>query len=146
MSRPVYTSLPQIKAKLPHDFVVEALDDDGDGEIDAAVLELVLETAADDVDGRLGQRYAVPFDTDALPAIVSSASLILVLETLYLRRGFGNAETNPFFTSAADTRKKLDKIGNGEGQLTPEAKRPKASVAVYGEPSKTTSGNGNLSC
>lgn len=146
MSRVVYTTFSQIKAKLPHDFVVEALDDDKDGEIDQDVLDLVLETAADEVDSRLGQRYAVPFDPADLPAIVSSASLVLVLETLYVRRGFGNAENNPFFTNAAETRRKLDKIGNGEGQLTPTAQRPRPSVAVFGEPAKTTSSSGNLSC
>lgn len=146
MSRSTYTTLDQIKAKLPHDFVVEALDDDGDGELDEAVLTLVLEDAATQVDARLGQRYAVPFDTADLPAIVTSASLTFVLETLYLRRGHGTEEKNPFLAAANQTRKKLEEIGMGKGQLTPEAQRPKKSVAVFTEPSKTTSANGNLSC
>lgn len=146
MSRPTYTTLSQIKAKLPAAFVAEALDDDGDGAIDEDVLTAVLEDAASQVDARLGQRYAVPFDTADLPAIVDSSSLLLVCETLYLRRGFGTEENNPFLASARAARKKLEEIGNGEGQLTPEAQRPKKSVAVFGEPSKTTSANGNLSC
>lgn len=146
MSRPTYTTLAQIKAKLPHEFVVEALDDDKDGVMDEDVLAAVLEDAASQVDARLGQRYAVPFDPDDLPAIVSSSSLMFVLETLYQRRGYGTEENNPFLASARAARRKLEEIGMGTGQLTPGAQRPRPSVAVFGEPSKTTSANGNLSC
>lgn len=145
MSRPVYTTLAQVKAKLPLAFITEALDDDADGVIDEDVWTQVTEDAADQVDARLGKRYAVPFNPENLEAIVSDASKLFVLETLYLRRGFGTEENNPFKKSADTMRNELRDIGNGKGQLTPEAVRPKKSVAVFTEPAKTTSSAGNLS-
>lgn len=143
MSRVVYTTLAQVTAKLPMDFIVQALDDDRDGAIDTAVWEAVVEGAADDVDGKLGMRYATPFDPSALPAIVKSSSLLFVLETLYQRRGFGAEETNPFLVPARAARKDLTEIGNGEKPLTPQAERPRASVAVITEPASTHSAAGN---
>lgn len=145
MSRVVYTTIDQVKAKLPQTFVVESLDDDRDGLLDDEVWTAVAEEAADQVDARLGQRYAVPFDLTDLPAPAKSASLLFVLETLYLRRGYGTEENNPFLNSARAARKELEMIGKGEKQLTPTAARPRPSVAVFTEPARTSSANGNLS-
>ena len=70
---------------------------------------------------------------------------MFVLETLYLRRGFGTEETNPFLNSARAARKELTAIGNGEMPLTPEAERPRKSVSIVTEPARTSSAFGNLS-
>ena len=105
MPRPVYTTLAQVTAKLPNDFIVQALDDDKDGLLDEDVWAAVAADAADQVDDRLGQRYSVPFDPANLSAKVRASSLMFVLETLYLRRGFGTEETNPFLHSARAARK-----------------------------------------
>lgn len=145
MSRPVYTTIDQVKAKLPQTFLVEALDDDRDGMIDEDVWSAVAEEAADQVDARLGQRYATPFDLLALPAPAKSASLLFCLETLYLRRGYGTEESNPFLASARAARKELEAIGAGDKALSPTAEKPRPSVAVFGEPAKTTSASGSLS-
>lgn len=145
MPRVVYTTLDQVQAKLPYDFIVEALDDDKDGLADDAVWDLVAADAADQVDARLGQRYATPFTTDNLPAPAKSASLLFVLETLYQRRGYGTQENNPFLLSARAARAELEKIGSGEKQMSPTAQRPRPSVAVFTEPARTTSASGNLS-
>lgn len=144
MSRVVYTTLDQVQAKLPMDFIIEALDDDKDGQIDAEVWDLVAADAADQVDARLGQRYATPFSLDALPAPAKSASLLFVLETLYQRRGYGTTENNPFLASARAARTELEAIGSGDKQLTPTAQRPRPSVAVFREPARTTSSQGSL--
>lgn len=145
MPRVVYTTLDQVKAKLPMDFIIGALDDDKDGLIDDELWTAVSEDAADQVDARLGKRYAVPFDPDALEPIVKSSSLMFVLETLYQRRGFGTDESNPFLASARAARKELNQIGDGEVPLTPEQKRPRKSVAAVTEPARTSSQRGNLS-
>lgn len=142
---PIYTTLDQVKAKLPHAFIVQALDDDGDDVIDAEVWQAVAADAADQVDDRLGQRYAVPFDPADLPAKVRASALLFVLETLHLRRGFGTEETNPFLNSARAARKELSAIGSGEMPLTPEAQKPHQSVTVISEPARTTSRHGHLS-
>jgi hypothetical protein len=145
MPRIVYTSQEQAKAKVPEAFLVEALDDDRDGMIDDDVWTAVAEEAADQVDARLGQRYAVPFPADAIPAPARHASLLFVLETLYLRRGFGTEENNPFLNSARAARKELEAIGSGQKPLTPESQKPRPSVAVFTEPARTTSSAGHLS-
>jgi len=145
MPRPVYTLIEQVKAKLPYDFIVSALDDDKDGLIDSDVWTAVAEEAADQVDQRLGRRYAVPFDPQSLEPIVRSSALLFVLETLYLRRGFGSEETNPFLVSARAARKDLTDIGNGDSPLTPTAQKPRRSVAVIAEPARTSSRAGHLS-
>lgn len=143
MPRAGYTTLDQVKAKLPHDFIIEALDDDKDGVIDDGVWELVTADAADQVDARLGMRYATPLDP--LPAVAAAASLLFVLETLYQRRGYGSEENNPFLASARAARRELSEIGAGKTPLTPETQRPKKSVAVFTEAARTSSSNGNLS-
>lgn len=145
MPRPVYTTLAQVKAKLPYDFIVEALDDDKDGLLDDEVWLAVSEDAADQVDARLGKRYTVPFDPAALEPIVKASSLLFVLETLYQRRGYGTEENNPFLVSARAARKELNQIGDGEVPLTPEAKKPRQSVVTITEPARTSSALGNLS-
>lgn len=143
--RPVYTTLDQVKAKLPADFLLEALDDDKDGITDTDVWQAVAEDAADQVDARLGKRYAVPFDPLALEPIVKSSSLIFVLETLYQRRGYGSETDNPYLVSARAARRELNQIGDGEVPLSPEQNRPKRSVSVITEPARTSSAGRYLS-
>lgn len=145
MPRVVYTTLAQVKAKLPNDFIIEALDDDKDGILDEDVWTAVAEDAANQVDGRLGKRYQVPFNPDALEPIIVSSSLMFVLETLYQRRGLGSEETNPFLASARAARKELTDIGNGDTPLTPTAAKPRQSVMVVSEPARTSSAGGYLS-
>lgn len=145
MPRPVYTTLDQVTTKLPYQFVVEALDDESSGTMNEETWQLVAEDAADQVDSRLGKRYAVPFDPAALEPVVRTAALMFCLETLYLRRGFGTAENNPYMTSAVAARAELDRIGNGDTPLTPAARKPLASVMVISEPARTSSRAGYLS-
>lgn len=145
LPRVTYTTLAQVKAKLPLDFITEALDDDKDGMIDDDVWTAVAEDAADQVDARIGMRYTTPLDLAALPAVASASSLLFVLETLYQRRGYGTEETNPFLASARAARKDLTDIGAGKTPLTPVANKPQKSVAVFTEPARTSSANGHLS-
>ena len=138
-----YTTLDQVTAKLPLQFVTEALDDDGDGLLDAEVWEAVADGAARDVDGLLAMRYDVPF-TAPLPAVVVTASLCFVMESLYDRRGL-TGEKNPYLKRAEDERKKLRDIGSGKLPLTPERVKKTPSVSVVTEPARTSSKHGHLS-
>lgn len=144
MPRPLYTTLAQVTAKLPNDFIVQALDDDKDGLIDEDVWAAVAADAADQVDDRLGQRYSVPFDPANLSAKVRASSLMFVLESLYLRRGFGTEDTNPFINSARAARRELSAIGNGEVPLTPDAVKPNRTVMAVTEPARSSSAGGYL--
>ena len=143
--RVTYTTLAEVKAKLPYDFIIEALDDDKDGLMDEDVLTAVLEDAANQVDARLGKRYSVPFNPAALEPIISSSSLMFVLETLYQRRGYGTEENNPFLASARAARAELNEIGNGAVPLTPVAQKPRQSISIVTEPARTSSQRGYLS-
>lgn len=138
-----YTTQAEVSAKLPAQFLLEALDDDRDGEIDADVWEAVANGAAREVDGFLGMRFAVPFTGD-IPAVVVTASLYLVMETLYERRGY-SGEKNPYTERAEMERKKLRDIGGGKLPLTPEIVKATRSVSAITEPARTSSASGNLS-
>ena len=140
---PAYTTLSQVTAKLPLDFVTEALDDDRDGVIDAGVWEAVSNGAGEEVDGFLAMRYPTPF-TEPFPAIVTTASLYFVMETLYDRRGI-TGEKNPYLTRAEAERKKLRDIGNGDTPLTPVFVKQTPSVSAVTEPARTSSASGYMS-
>ena len=149
MARVTYTTLDQVKSKLPHDFVTDALDDNKDGMIDTEVWQSVAEDAAQQVDARLGKRYAVPFDPKKIEAVVADASLIFILETLYLRRGYGigygEHANNPFISKADAARKELAAIGNGDTPLTPSAQQPQPSAMTFTDPARTSSRHGSIS-
>lgn len=138
-----YTSLSQVFAKLPEQFVIEALDDDRDGELDEDVWEAVADGASREVDGFLAMKYSVPFTGD-LPAVVVTASLYFVMETLYDRRSF-TGEKNPYMARAEAERKKLRDIGNGDLPLMPTIVKKTPSVSVVAEQAKTSSAFGSLS-
>lgn len=138
-----YTTLAEISAKLPHRFLVEALDDNGDEMIDTEVWDQVAAAAASEVDGLLAMRFSTPFAEPA-PAVVRHASLIFALETLYDRRGYSGDEKNPYASRARAERDKLRDIGAGKLPLTPVHQKPTKSVAVVTEPARTSSAHGHL--
>lgn len=139
-----YTSLDQVKGKLPLDFIIEALDDDGDGEIDVAAWQMVSGNAAIEIDGYLAMKYLTPFP-EPFPSIVQSASLIFVMESLHDRRGKNGEDGNPYAKRATEWRNMLAMIGNGEKPLTPLHEKATPSVRVVTEPARTSSASGHLS-
>ncbi len=130
-----YISKSQIAAELPPKFLLEALDDDGDGEEDEGLWDIVEASAAESIDGPLGQRFTVPFSAP-VPAIVTKAARVFVLELLYFRRGI---TPNPWENQAKELRAKLNLIAAGEEPLTPAIDRAKPSVSKITEAAKTTS-------
>lgn len=135
-----YVTQSEIEAELPPAFLVEALDDDGDGSEDAGLWDKVEASVAETIDGILGQRFAVPFSAP-VPAVVKMAARVLVLELLYFRRSI---TPNPWEKRAQDIRAKLGRIADGDEPLTPGAERVNQSVSAITEAAKTTNGNGNL--
>lgn len=108
-----YTTRQQIIAKLPADFLREALDDDCDGQEDEGLLDEIIEAAGQQVDACLIGRYELPVlpEVKEWPA-VSQAALVFVLETLYQRRGFSEDSDprNPWSAQAKLMVKMLDKL------------------------------------
>lgn len=130
-----YVLLGDLRGKIPQKFLVQALDDDQDGEVDAGLWELVQAQAARAVDSRLGQRYEVPFADP--PAIVLEAALIFACEGIYARRV--GPDENPFMGMGNAMRGKLDKIGSGAEPLIPTLNRAKPSGGVIASPARTHS-------
>lgn len=130
----MYTTQTQLEALIPPKHLREALDDDADGVADAGLLEEIIRAAGTRVDAALGQRYAVPF-SDPLPAIVSHAAKVFVLESLYRRRGLAD-ENNPWVAQASALDKQLMAIGKGEAPLTPDIIKKRPPASVISAPSK----------
>jgi phage gp36-like protein len=137
-----YVALIDLHGQIPPEFLTQALDDNGDGTADAGIWDAVAAAAAAEVDGMLGQRYAVPFSYP-YPALVAHAARLFALDALYKRRGL-SGDKNPWEKSADDMRTKLGKVGAGKEPLGPGYDRAKASVSVVKETSKTTSRTGRI--
>lgn len=138
-----YVTRAQVTAKLPPQFLLQALDDNGDGTEDTDLFDAVVAGADAEVDGILGQRFDVPF-TGTVPPIVGQAALIFVLDTLYLRRGYGTeANPNPVAGRAKDMRKKLEDIAKSDQPLAPEVSSSRPKVTVISQTSRVYSPNGN---
>lgn len=147
MPRPAYFTLDDVTAKVPLADVVKALDDDGDGVMDDAAWTACVAAACNEVDGTLGQRYDIPFAAEPdTPTLVHQAALLFFWELLYLRRGFGKQEDNPWIAKADKMRTKLDAVAAGEVPLTPTAIRPKPSVSAVTESARSTPASGHISC
>ena len=116
---------------LPPQRLVEALDDDGDGEADAAAWSAVRSAAEDRLQTVFGG--AVPpehFRT------AEWARKMFELQTLFLRRGITGAE-NPYTAAADDAEARLRALASGEEAADGAAAQPviigaKASVAGLG--------------
>ena len=129
----MYIQLSDLQAIIPPSFLTQALDDDGDGVIDAWTgVQAAAERA---VNAALGMRFTVPF-TDPIPAIVSEAAFLFAGEACYTRRGV-EFDQNPFGKAASTMRATLRQIAAGEIPLTPNIERQKPSVSIITEPART---------
>lgn len=125
-----YVNASQIYGLIPQPKVNDALDDNGDGQPDAGLLDQVIANAAARVEGQLASRYAVPFDAP-YPAFVVLATLYFAVEEIYRRREvFG--DKNPYAKETADIREQLRKIANRELPL--DAGIDETAQANYGGP------------
>lgn len=137
---PDYVLLGDLDGMIPGQFVIEALDDDGDGAADPGVWSAVARDVGQAIDGALGGRFAVPFG-NPIPPVVVNAAKVFACEQLYIRRGKLD-DKNPFTPRANAIRKQLAAIASGEEPLTPTIERAKPSVSVVSEPARTTSASG----
>lgn len=137
-----YLTLAQMEAEIPGDFIVQALDDDGDGDINA-IFGVVQEAVADKIHAFLSQRFEVPF-SDPIPPIVKASARVFTGDMLYRRRGFKGDE-NPFEEDEAKFCKVLAEIGNGDRPLLAGKQQTSPSVVTITEPARTTSRQNHLS-
>lgn len=93
---------------LPPQRLIEALDDDGDGEVDASAWQAVRVAAED----RLQTAFGGPVPPEYV-RVAEHARKMFELETLYLRRGIAGSD-NPFASAAQDAEERLRALASGD--------------------------------
>ena len=93
----------------------DALDDDGDGQVDAGLLDRLIASASGAVDGFLQGRYVTPLNP--VPAIALEAALVFTIEKIYNRRKQGPNERNPYEARANEFRERLKRIADRKESL-----------------------------
>lgn len=122
-----YVTQAQIETAIPGPHLIDALDDNGDGQLDGDVLEALIASVSQAVDAFIAALYVVP--VDPAPAPVREAAFVFACERIYDRRGID--EKNPWRTRANDWRTKLDEMGSGARPLdgaTPRSFAPGAAI------------------
>lgn len=109
----------------------DALDDDGDGQVDAGLLERLVAAASNAVDGFLQGRYVTPLNP--VPAIAVEAALVFTIEKIYNRRKQGPNEKNPYEERANVMRRRLKDIADRKESLDAEEKAAFRPGAVINE-------------
>lgn len=132
-----YAVHDQIAAAIPPAFFTDALDDNADGTEDAGLWANVSSTVDLEINGALGQRYAVPFTQVPTPPVVAAAAFVIACYLVYHRRVAD--EQNPFTDRYKSTLAKLSRIGRGEEPLDPSIQRADNSASIVEEHSKTFS-------
>lgn len=139
-----YFIMADLSAELPGKFLVQALDDNKDGDADENVFSAIQSAVKNEIDGKIGQKYDPAQFGAAPPALVQSIALVLACEKLYSRRGV-SAKDNPYGARAKEARAKLEAIATGEQLLYPKAKPTNASGAAIVSDAKTVSASGRTS-
>lgn len=115
-----YVEYSDMEGQIPAQFLIQALDDDNDGVVDAWTQ--VQTSAADDVDALLEGRFTVPLTLTPLPKIIKRAAIAFACELCYRRRATSDSD-NPWKGRADAFRKILQAITAGDLRLAagPEA-------------------------
>lgn len=125
----MYIELSDLNGQIPPQFLVQALDDDNDGVVDAWTQ--VQTAACEDVDALLEGRFAVPLTLDPLPKIIKRAAVAFACELCYRRRSTPD-DQNPWKGRADAFRKTLAMITAGDLKLSVSPKAEDAAVDPAG--------------
>lgn len=98
----------------------DALDDDGDGQVESGLLDRLIFAASGAVDGFLQGRYLTPLNP--VPALATEAALVFTIEKIYNRRKQGPNEKNPYEDRANVMRRRLKDIADRKESLDAEEK------------------------
>lgn len=124
-----YLQFADLEAEIPTAFLIQALDDDNDGVVDA--WERVRASAEEEVDSLLEGRFALPLVLDPLPKVIKRAAVAFACELCYRRRSTADRD-NPWADRAKAFRKTLAMITAGELKLNAGAEAVAAQPAPAG--------------
>lgn len=133
-----YFTQAELVAFIPDTFQTEGLDDAGTGTADA--FAAVQTEACGEIDGVLGSRYPVPFNTTDLPglkAFLRSLSLQIAREIIFERRGRELSKSQVTRIERARTR--LNSIAAGDDPLSPGLEPTETAAVIIGEDSRVYS-------
>lgn len=140
-----YVDYTDLYALIPEAIVVSALDDDGDGQVDASVWAAVAAQVDREINSRLAPLYDVPL-ASPVPEAITEIARILAAEMCYLRRGYTADAQNPLAASARTARARLARLGKGEESFPSDG--PVATTyggpAVVSEPSRLADTGGRM--
>lgn len=134
---PDYVTMSDMNARIPGDFLIQALDDNGDGAADTGVWDQVKSAVETDINGTLSKRFKTPF-ANPVPAFVLKCAAVFAAALLYRRRGMTD-DKNPWAKEEETLKKELTAIANGDAPLSGAIEREKPSGTVVGAPSKLNS-------
>jgi len=137
-----YFVLSDLEALIPPGWVVEALDDDADGESDALLFDQVRDMAEAEVNGKIGRRYAVPLspaEGSSLAQWLKHAATMLAAGICYKRRGADAWAKCPYIDEIEDIRKDLAKIAAGDMPLDVGEERAVESAEIISQDSRINS-------
>lgn len=135
-----YFEIDALKALIPAQWLVGALDDDANAT--AEMFDQCRQAAEDEINGLVSLRYALPLDP--VPLILASGAVYIAAEICYGRRGA--AESFPFKEKVAALRQTLKQIATGSIPLYPKtgaAAVVKGRNKAYVTPSKIHSDRTN---
>jgi phage gp36-like protein len=141
-SRPFYFERADLVGPVPAQFILQALDDNGDGVEDDGAFDTLRKNACDDVDALLSPMFDTPFATP-FPVLVSQAARTFAAALLYRRRGVLDA-SNPFAKDATAMSAKLTAIVEKDQPVPKDFPVSVATVTAITEKSKTFSQAGIL--
>jgi phage gp36-like protein len=110
----MYIDRENLKPLCPSKQIQNALDDAGDGDVDA-LLDALIAAAENKVHAALGPDYPSPLP-DPVPAVVTHCASVFAVYELWARNGF-KSDDNPRSSDAKDALDMLTPYANGEKKL-----------------------------
>ena len=129
-----YALRSDVEIDIPPAFLIQALDDDGDGIEDPGLWDAILAGTDAEIDGFLSRRYPLPLAVS--PPALRAGAAVLVCERIHGRRGL-HGEKNPFTKRAEDFRKLLESIASGKASLDVGQAPARPPISVIGEQAGT---------
>ncbi len=117
-----YIQLEDLDSLIPNGWVVQALDDDGDGNADTLLWDKVRAAAEDAVNGVLSTSLAVPVDSPENYPFLKHVTRYEASRVCFARRGYDTSTTAfPHYEIWKEAWKQLKRVGEGELTLGPSS-------------------------